>query len=62
MVSNLTKEQIEMARYIMSLAEPYETEEEYQNNSYYDDTNEGRIKRCDATEARDFLREHGIDV
>lgn len=59
MESSITKEQIELFKFVMEQAEPY-TEEEFSQKYRYDETDEDVSKRIDATMAKKILIEHGI--
>jgi hypothetical protein len=59
MESSITKEQIELFKFVMEQAEPY-TEEEFSQKYRYDETDENVSKRIDATMAKKILIEHGI--
>lgn len=61
MGSSITKEQIDLFRLVASSAEPYPIDE-LDKYMYYDDTDEERVKRCDATLAKKILLENGIEV
>ncbi len=61
MSSKLTEEQIKLFKKVLSMAEPYPFEE-LDEHMYYDDKDEERIRRCNATMAKKILIENGIDV
>ena len=59
--SNITEEQISLFKDVLSLAEPYPLDE-LDKHMFYDDNDEERVKRCEATIAKKILLENGIDV
>lgn len=61
MASNITEEQIDFFKYVMSLAEPYPLEG-FEKLLHYDEQDEEVMRRYDATMAKKILLENGIEV